>query len=162
MGFVWRFLLSILVPVTNVMSASIVLLYSMYFSESFHVSTWPNLVGSTHLYSISVEALSNSLRHICVGDLVTIGLDNGLSPGRRQAIIWIYAVIVLIGLFGNKLQWNLIWNRKFPFKKMHLGMSAAKRWPFWLSFNGLTKSTIPQNGSLLLYKCDCAITRHHV
>ena len=26
--------------------------------------------------------------HICVGNLTTICSDNGLSPGRRQAIIW--------------------------------------------------------------------------
>ena len=25
--------------------------------------------------------------HICVGNLTIIGSDNGLSPGRRQAII---------------------------------------------------------------------------
>ena len=38
--------------------------------------------------------------HICVGKLTIIGSDNGLSPGRRQAIIWTNAGI------GNKLQWN--------------------------------------------------------
>ena len=26
--------------------------------------------------------------HICVGNLTIIGSDNGLAPGRRQAIIW--------------------------------------------------------------------------
>ena len=26
--------------------------------------------------------------HICVGNLTTIGSENGLSPGRRQAITW--------------------------------------------------------------------------
>ena len=26
--------------------------------------------------------------HICVSDLAIIGSDNGLSPGRHQAIIW--------------------------------------------------------------------------
>ena len=26
--------------------------------------------------------------HVCVGKLTNIGLDNSLSPGRRQAIIW--------------------------------------------------------------------------
>ena len=31
--------------------------------------------------------------HICVGNLTIIGSDNGLSPGRRQAIIWISAGI---------------------------------------------------------------------
>ena len=35
--------------------------------------------------------------HICVGNLTIIGSDNGLSPGRRQAIIWTNAGILLIG-----------------------------------------------------------------
>ena len=38
----------------------------------------------------------NSLRrvtHLCVGKLIIIGSDNGLSPGRRQAIIWTNAGI---------------------------------------------------------------------
>ena len=26
--------------------------------------------------------------HICVGNLTIIGPDNGVSPGRRRAIIW--------------------------------------------------------------------------
>ena len=44
----------------------------------------------------------NSLRcvrvtHICVGKLTIIGSDNGLSPERRQAIIWTNAGILLIG-----------------------------------------------------------------
>ena len=34
--------------------------------------------------------------HICVGKLTIIGSDNGLSPGRRQAIIWTNAGILLI------------------------------------------------------------------
>ena len=39
--------------------------------------------------------------HICVGKLTIIGSDNGLSPGRRQAIIWTYAGILLIGPLGT-------------------------------------------------------------
>ena len=51
------------------------------------------------------------LTHICVGNLNIIGSDNGLSPGRRQSIIWTNAVILSIGPLGKiKLQWNL--NRK--------------------------------------------------
>ena len=34
--------------------------------------------------------------HICVSKLTTIGSDNGLSPGQRQAIIWTNAGILLI------------------------------------------------------------------
>ena len=35
--------------------------------------------------------------HKCVSKLTIIGSDNGLSPGRRQAIIWTNAGILLIG-----------------------------------------------------------------
>ena len=35
--------------------------------------------------------------HICLSKLTIIGSDNGLSPGRRQAIIWTNARISLIG-----------------------------------------------------------------
>ena len=46
-------------------------------------------------------------KHICVGNLIIIGSDNGLSPGRRQAIFRINAGILLIGPLGNKLRWNI-------------------------------------------------------
>ena len=39
--------------------------------------------------------------HICVSKLATIGLANGLSPGRRRAIIWTNAGILLIGTLGT-------------------------------------------------------------
>ena len=42
--------------------------------------------------------------HICVSKLTIIGSDNGLSPGRRQAIIWVNAGILII---RNKCLWNL-------------------------------------------------------
>ena len=35
--------------------------------------------------------------HICVGNLIIIGSDNGLSPSRRQTIIWTKAGMLLIG-----------------------------------------------------------------
>ena len=46
------------------------------------------------------------MTYICVGKLTIIGSDNGLSPGRRQAIIWTNAGILLIGTLGTKLKWN--------------------------------------------------------
>ena len=39
---------------------------------------------------------------ICVNDLTLVGSDNGLSPGRRQAIIWTNDRILLIGPLGTK------------------------------------------------------------
>ena len=37
------------------------------------------------------------VKHICVNKLTIISSDNGLTPGRRQAIIWTNAGILLIG-----------------------------------------------------------------
>ena len=46
--------------------------------------------------------------HICVSKLTIIILDNGLSPGRRQSIIWTNAGILLIRPLEKKnVQWNL-------------------------------------------------------
>ena len=45
---------------------------------------------------------------ICVKKLTTIGSDNGLSPGRRLAIIWNNAVIYLIRHIGKNFSEFLI------------------------------------------------------
>ena len=64
--------------------------------EFHHHGTWKwthrglapyNKYGLTHWGRVT---------HICVSKLTIIGSDNGLSPGRRQAIIWTYAGILLI------------------------------------------------------------------
>ena len=39
--------------------------------------------------------------HICVGKLTTIASDNGLSHGRRQAIIWTNVGMLLIRTLGT-------------------------------------------------------------
>ena len=41
------------------------------------------------------------MTHICVSDLPGIGSDNGLSPGRRQAIIWTNAGLLFIRILGT-------------------------------------------------------------
>ena len=51
------------------------------------------------------------MTHICVGNLTIIGSDNGLSPGRRQAIIWTNAGILLIGSSGT--DFSEIFNQNF-------------------------------------------------
>ena len=45
----------------------------------------------------------------CVGKLSIIGSDNGLSPGRSQAIIWTSAGILLIWLLGTNFSENHCW-----------------------------------------------------
>ena len=64
--------------------------------------------------------------HICVGNLTNIDSDNGLSPGRRQAIIWTNAGLLLIGPLGTNFGEILSEIRSFSFKKTHLKMSSAK------------------------------------
>ena len=76
--------------------------------------------------------------HICVGKLTIIGSDNGLSPGRRQAIIWINPGILLIGPLGTNFSEILIGIQTFSYTKMHLKMSSAKWLPFCLGLNVLT------------------------
>ena len=84
--------------------------------------------------------------HICVSKLTIIGPDNGLSPGRRQAIIWTNAGILLIGPLGTNFSENLIGIQTFSFKKMPLKMSSAKWRPFCLGLNVLTKDQILFHG----------------
>ena len=75
--------------------------------------------------------------HICVSDLTIIGLDNGLSLGRRQAIIWTNAGILLIRPLGTNFNEMLIEILTFSFKKMRLKVSFAKWRPSCLGLNVL-------------------------
>ena len=71
--------------------------------------------------------------HICVGKLTIIGSDNGLSPGRRQAIIRTNAMILLIGTLGTNFSEVLS-----EIHTLHLKMSSGRWWPFCLGLNVLT------------------------
>ena len=77
--------------------------------------------------------------HILVSKLTIIGSANGLSPGRRQAIIWTNAEILLIEPLGKNFSETLIEINKFSFRKMHLKMSSGKWRPLYLDLNVLIK-----------------------
>ena len=62
------------------------------------------------------------LMHICVSKVTNIGLDNGLLPGRHQAIFWTNAEILLIQTLGTNFSEILSEIHTFWFKKMHLKM----------------------------------------
>ena len=55
--------------------------------------------------------------HICVCNLTIIGPDIGLSPGRRLAVIWTNAEILLIGPLGTNFSEIFIEIDIFSFKK---------------------------------------------
>ena len=61
---------------------------------------------------------------------VSIASDNGLSPIRRQAIIWTNAGLLSIGPLGTHFSEILIKIITFHSPKIHLKMSSAK----WRSF----------------------------
>ena len=76
--------------------------------------------------------------HICVVKLTIIGSDNGLSPGRRQAIIWTNAGMLLMRPLKTSFIEISIGIQTFSFKKMHLKMSSAKWRPFGSGLNVLS------------------------
>ena len=95
----------------------------------------------THIF-VSQLTHWGRVTHICVSKLTIIDSDNGLSPGRRQAIIWTNVGILLIGPLGTNFSEMLIEIHTFSFKKIHLKMSSGKWRPFWLALNVLTGSVL--------------------
>ena len=73
--------------------------------------------------------------HICVSKLTIIGSDNGLSPGRRQAIIWTNAGILLIRPSETNFNEMFIEILAFSLMEMCLKVSSAKWRPFHLGLN---------------------------
>ena len=69
------------------------------------------------------------MTHICVGNLTIIGSDNGLSPGRRQAIIWTNDGILSIRPVGTNFsdilaEINNIFIQENVFKSVVCDMAA--------------------------------------
>ena len=100
----------------------------------------------------TTSGLDNSLTHwgrvthLCVGKLTIISSDNGLPPGRRQAIIWTNAGILSIGPLGTNFSEILIKICIFSFKKMHLKMSSGIWRPFCFSLNVLSHPSLGSVG----------------
>ena len=83
------------------------------------------------------------MTHICVSKLTIIGSHNGLSPDRRQAIIWTNAGISLIGPLGTNFSGifikthtipenafeNVVWKTTV---RQHLYIELGSRWQFYL------------------------------
>ena len=75
--------------------------------------------------------------HICVSKCSIIGSDNGLSPDRRQAIIWTNARLLSIGPLRTYFNEILIKIQQFSLKKMHVKMSSSKWRPSCLGLGVL-------------------------
>ena len=77
--------------------------------------------------------------HICVGKLIIIGSNNGLSPDRCQAIIWTNAGLLSIGPLRTYFSENLFKIQQFSLRILHVKMSSAKWRPSCLGINVLNK-----------------------
>ena len=91
------------------------------------------------------------MTHICVSKLTIIGSDNGLSPGRRQAIIWTNDAILLIRTFRTHLSEIVSEIHTFSFNKMHFKMSSGQWRPSCLGLNVLNRYCNFQHGFCLAY-----------
>ena len=97
------------------------------------------------IYTFDITATAPRGQHICVSKLTIICSDNGLSPGRHQAIIWANAEILLIGPLGTNFNEISIKIHTFSFKKICLKMSSGKWRPFCLGLNVLKFASTAAN-----------------
>ena len=102
----------------------------IYSLPSISALNWLKYLSLTHWGRVT---------HICVGKLTIIGSDNGLSSGRRQAMIWTNAGILLIEHLGTNFSQIIIKINTFSFKKMYLKMSSGKWRPFCFGLNVLSR-----------------------
>ena len=127
---------------------------------------WTNgLVYQCVIAAFGVHDLTHwgRVMHICISKITIIGSDNGLSPDRRQAIIWTNAGLLLIGPLGTNFNEILIEILTFAFKKMRLKVSSAKRRPFCLGFNVLNEQRLSNVTNAHMRSCQheqCAIYYH--
>ena len=84
------------------------------------------------------------MTHIGVSELIIVGSDNGLSPGRRQSIIWTNAGMLLIGPLATKffeilIEINYIFMQEIAFWNVLWKMAAILSRPQCIdTTNGFT------------------------
>ena len=111
------------------------------WSKPVYRTHTPDVLKAIVLWS-TVKTHWGRVTHICVSDLTSICSDNGLSPGRHQAIIRTNAWILSIRPLGTNFSEFLVEILIFSFKKMRLKVSSAKRPPFCLGLNELSRDHI--------------------
>ena len=120
-------------------------LYNWAYSKFSHgqISSWGYCIKSwwsTLMITVSPLTHWGRVTHICVGKLTIIGSDNGLSPERRQAIIWTNAGILLIGPLGTNFSEILIEIQTSVLNKIRLKISSSKCCSFRLGLNVQTNN----------------------
>ena len=78
---------------------TIMMMIYIYWLKTNGVTFHKELILSIYDNEIPLQNLTHwgRVTHLCVSKITSIASDNGLSPGRRQVIIWNNAGILLIG-----------------------------------------------------------------
>ena len=121
---------------------------SKTYLTPWHMYRYKTLIKQRHNSSLTHWG---PVTHIYVSKLTVIGSDNGLSPSRRQAIIWTNAGILLIRPPGTNFNEIFIEIHIFSFKKIHLKMLSGKWRPFCLSLNVLTHKRLETHACLAVW-----------
>ena len=123
------------------MMTVLTLFFSSYVCSKFHETHFFCKAHDEvkHTYCLWLGPLTHwgGVTHICVSKLTIIGLDDGLPPSQRQAIIWTNNAILLIRTLRTHFSEIASEIHTFSFKKMRLKVSSAKRRPFCLGLNVL-------------------------
>ena len=115
-------------------------------------------VGTWCQYAAMISVLTHwgRVTHICVSRLTITGSDNGLSPGRRQAIIWTNVGILVIRTLGTNFSEILGEIHSFSFSKMHLKILSVTWRLFGLGLNELNVRALAFETNSGLFVLWCA------
>ena len=127
---------------------------AIWWDHQYLACQWP-----CHTLPINLHVTHwGRVTHICVGKLTIIGSEYGLSPSRRQAIVWTNAGLLSSGTLRIYFSEISIKTQQFSLKKMHLKMLSAKRRLCWLGPNVLSHQICRLQALAICPRYWCPIT----
>ena len=125
------------IPRTKASDAELWYFFDLSLNKRFSRQWWGWWFEMDFIYLPAIIYLTHwgRVKHICISKLTIIGSDNRLSLGRRQAIIWTNAGILLIGHLRTNISEILIAIYAFSFKKVPFNMPSGKCRPFCPGLN---------------------------
>ena len=121
------------------------------YIEDWHVQPFPSTIFTSPWSTLTHWG---RVTHICVSNSTIIASDNGMSPDRRQAIIWTNAGMLQIELLRTNLSEILMEIQTFSFRKNAFEKVVCKTTAI-LSRPQCVNSSFPgQNGFYHLFTLD--------
>ena len=144
-----------------IMNMQICIFRSMLHICSFHENSHKNIIISRALNTNLPHQITDCCRwtnwggvtHICVCKLTISGSNIGLSPRRRQAIIWTNATILSVRPLGTYVSEILFKIQNFPWRKCTCKCRLQIGGHFCLGLNVLRDAIL-----LLTHYCTFSLT----